>query len=141
VSDIDNIVYFGTGTREVGHYAWAPGAHPVWASDHYGYEFVDGRFAPREEADRWGRRPELPEGRAVLAFERGMTILAFWDRSGPDKRGGCNSAFIAPGLHTWEEMLDASRRLFPWVWARITFPVTLYQDRTIGIEAAGGFDA
>lgn len=59
------------------------------------------------------------QGRARLHLIAGWTVLAFWDRSG-DRRGGSNSAFLAEGKFTFDEMCALARQHFPSVWTRIT---------------------
>lgn len=45
-----------------------------------------------------------PQGYAALHHKGGWTALSWWDRSGPDKRMGCNSAVLAEGEHDFEQM-------------------------------------
>lgn len=82
------------------------------------YGRLDGLFPPVDPAQR--------QGIARVAFFDGWTIVAFWDRSGPDKRMGCNSAFIIQGeLANARLALSLAEALFPMVWARFPFTVKL----------------
>lgn len=91
------IRYFGVWDRP-GHYLWtADGRLDV--DDRRLSRLIDGNLAPQPERPR--RRyqsgpPEQPEGRATVTPVAGLTIVAFWDRSG-DRRHGSNSAFVADG--------------------------------------------
>lgn len=62
------------------------------------------------------------EGLALLTRRGGWTAIAFWDRSG-DQRPASNSAFIARGDLTFEQVVRAARHQWPQVWARFTFDV------------------
>jgi hypothetical protein len=47
-----------------------------------------------------------------------LRIIAWWDRSGPDTRKGCNSVLFGSGYVDGEEMLDDAARMFPSVMKR-----------------------
>ncbi len=47
---------------------------------------------------------EQLQSHAAIHHKEGWTALAWWDRSGPDKRMGCNSALLAEGEFTFAEM-------------------------------------
>jgi hypothetical protein len=63
-------------------------------------------------------RSEEIEGLTRLHHKDGWTAIAYWDRSGPDRRYGCNSNFVAVGTFTFDEMLTLARHHFPHVIAR-----------------------
>jgi len=63
-----------------------------------------------------------PEGFATVTRVAGLTIVAFWDRSG-DRRFGSNSAFVADGEHCFDEVMAAAREAFPSIFKRFTFEV------------------
>ena len=76
---------------------------------------IDGAYCPKG--------PQV-EGRALLHYVNGWTLVSFWDRS-VDKRGGCNSNFILEGTLTAAEALEAAKAAFPRIWQRYTFPVVV----------------
>ena len=116
--------YFGCGD-EPGHYIFAPGlrsARPLpknWPFGRIG-ERLDGVFAPVDSEKM---------GRAALHVFHGWTVLAMWDRT-VDKRGECNSNFIAHGRHSYMDMVALAETHFPSVWKRINdaVPVDLVTD-------------
>lgn len=59
-----------------------------------------------------------PQTVPTLAYHRGCTILAMWDRSA-DNRGKGNAAFIRYGQFTLSEMMDAAREHFPSITERL----------------------
>lgn len=75
---------------------------------------LDAGFAPQGEE---------VEGLALVHHLSGWTILAFWDRSG-DQRRGSNSAFVIRGELSFIEAVEAAREAFPKIWARFDFGVT-----------------
>ena len=125
------VFYFGRWGRS-GHQLWTPDCD--WADRRelpYELQSIDGIFCgdPRlcDRPDRWPNDIEhQPEGQARLHHLGGWTVLAFWDRSA-DLRFGANSAFLAEGTHTAQQMVELAEQTFPRVWARITgaFRVTL----------------
>jgi hypothetical protein len=62
------------------------------------------------------------EGKATLTHIKGWTVLAFWDRSG-DQRYGSNSAFLARGHLTFEEMIAKAKADVYNIGQRFTFEV------------------
>lgn len=82
---------------------------------------------PKTPRDQYDRRDEA-EGRAFLTHRAGLTVLAFWDRSG-DKRGASNTAFICPGTLTFAQIVRQARHTWPQIWARFTFPVVQVDER------------
>lgn len=107
--------YFGCW-EEPGHYLVDERMRSVpWELCPVGYE-IDTGFCPKG--------PEI-EGKALLHFVNGWTILAFWDRS-VDTRGKCNSAFLWEGKHEFDEMLAESKKKFPGVFAWFKFEVVPY---------------
>ena len=117
---VDGVFYFGCH-REAGHYLWRPG--PSLASRRLPDDFpvdgprvLDGGLLPPNQ-------PET-EGAVTHLWLNGWTILTFWDRS-VDKRGKCNSSFLARGTYSF----DAAKRLFeeqfPEIVSRFKFPLVL----------------
>lgn len=117
------IYFFGVAER-VGHF-WRPAArYPQDPSPYeprgcpWGDRQIDGTLCrfPTTSPDN-GRvenvEREQIEGLARLHRKDGWTAIAYWDRSGPDDRMGCNSNFVAEGTFTFEEMLALARRHFP----------------------------
>lgn len=87
---------------------------------------IDAGFCPGTSRDLkpWQRtRPEV-EGEAAMHHIDGWTVLAFWDRS-VDRRGACNSNFVARGEHDFDAMLAIAREQFPHVMGRLSFEVKL----------------
>lgn len=130
------VFYFGC-VREPGHHMWKPtsdGTGPHWKDydfldkNPWGYE-IDGGLCPGGERHN-GRRPYtgIPEvqGQALIHHKDGWTALSFWDRS-VDKRGACNSTFLAEGDFTFEQMSAIAVKYFPEVTKRFHFPVVLYK--------------
>lgn len=58
------------------------------------------------------------------------TIIAFNDRSG-DSRPGSNSAFIARGEHSFNDMKNIARIQFPTVWKRMAESFDIVDIRTV----------
>jgi len=122
--------YFGC-YKHPGHYLWVPGmgshsmsllAKTIPWGDH-----VDGGLCPGKKGrDGWTRSygTAQVEGQAEHHVLDGWTAVAFWDRSG-DSRPGSNSAFIFEGVFTFEGVIARSKEVFPEIWKRITFEVSL----------------
>lgn len=123
--------FFGV-YRETGHYLYRrtvdrPGEPARLVSENdrrttaelpISYAQLDGLFPPREPGQR--------QGVARVCFFDGWTFVSFWDRSGPDKRMGCNSTFILEGeLNSRQAAVKLAEALFPMVWERFPFDVTL----------------
>lgn len=89
--------------REVSHFVH---------SNPWGYD-IDGGLCPKG--------PEV-EGRAIVRHKDGWTALSFWDRS-VDRRGKCNSNFLAVGDLTFDQMVELAKRHFPHVVERFSFPI------------------
>jgi len=125
-------LFFGVGTREMGHCWWLPGplprsAGPLVNGDytvgHCPFNFeVDGRLQP-------GGDLRNVEGQCLLHLRAGWTAIAWWDRSGPDKRPGCCSAFVMRGEHSFDEMVAAFAQSFPWAYKRLTFALVLAEEQ------------
>jgi hypothetical protein len=115
------VFYFGC-IKVPGHYMFAsPAARTLVGrravddftrSNPWGYR-IDAKLCPSG--------PEI-EGRALLHHKDGWTALSFWDRS-VDRRGRCNSNFLAEGTHSFEKMLNLAGEHFPSVVARFEFPI------------------
>jgi len=127
-------LFFGVGTRP-GHYWWSVGAEPaalVFSGLKAGldgrvgdcpftYE-VDGRLQP-------GGDLKDEEGKCLLHLRNGWTAIAWWDRSGPDKRPGCCSAFVMRGEHAFSSMVAELYRSFPWAANRISFAMERVEQK------------
>lgn len=126
--------YFGC-QRESGHYFFHPdgkGGRSWDIERRVGpaiYPRIDSRFCPGAKQERGGYRQTRPEveGEAALNHIEGWTILSFWDRS-VDKRGGCNSNFVALGTHDYTTMRAIAATQFPSVWKRFKFEVRLVEE-------------
>lgn len=105
--------YFGCWGG-AGHYVWTP-QRSNDDRNHEWLRLLDGKLPPAGE--------QL-EGLAKLYHFNGVTLLAFWDRSG-DSRLGSNSVFALPGKLSFDQIVLQSRCLFPDVWQRFTFDVVL----------------
>jgi hypothetical protein len=71
--------------------------------------------------------PSGEEGPALLHHKDGWTALAFWDRT-VDKRGACNSVYLAEGTYTFDQMVAMARERFAVRWNKMAFQVTLYEE-------------
>jgi len=78
------------------------------------YGLIDGGFCLKKGV----------QGHALIHFIEGWTVLSFWDSSG-DSRPGSNSNFVIKGRHSFNEMVEISKALFPTIWQRFTFEVSL----------------
>jgi hypothetical protein len=108
------IFYFGC-VREAGHYMFDHNLRTQWDvldTNPWKYE-VDSGLCPKG--------PEI-QGRALVHHKDGWTALSFWDRS-VDKRGKCNSNFLAEGTFTFAQMWEYAQKYFPSITGRFTFPV------------------
>lgn len=94
----------------------------------WGYE-LDSKLCPGGEV-KFQRTQ--PQGHAALHHKGGWTALSWWDRSGPDERMGCNSALLAEGTHSFEEMKILFKERWPNEFRRQ--PVDLF------IDSPGGGD-
>lgn len=117
--------YFGCGNpREGGHFAFDTNGrkqHGHWL------EKLDGRVqykaAPGE--------PREPQGVCALSYttdgtDTGLyTLVGFWDRTGDD-RYASNSIFAIHGYLTFEQAVETAKILFPKIFQRFTFPLTLH---------------
>jgi hypothetical protein len=59
-----------------------------------------------------------PQGLARLTVEARRTVLDIWDRT-VDSRGGSHSLFILPPGLDFAQAVQAARRHFPQIWARL----------------------
>lgn len=113
------LLYFGAWGGP-GHYLWTAEGRRTddsvlpWCRGKY-RTGIDSTLCPALDGSE-------PEGKAALHHREGWTALAFWDRS-QDQRLGSNSAFLAQGTHTAEEILTAAREDFPSICARFTFQI------------------
>jgi len=110
------VFYFGCN-RYAGHYMHRVGMIIDWEfmqRNPWGTS-IDGGLCPLND-------PAEVEGRALVHHKDGWTALSFWDRS-IDKRSACNSAFLAEGKFTFDEMLTIAREHFPMVMQRFNFSI------------------
>jgi hypothetical protein len=77
----------------------------------------------RDKYNHWKHDKET-EGAALLHHKAGWTALSFWDRT-VDRRGGCNSTYIAEGIFTFEQMVEMAKTRFAKRWNRMKFEVRL----------------
>jgi hypothetical protein len=130
-----DLFYFGCW-NEPGHHLWTRHRRFASGPDACPESFSNGKhldtgFCPKPGArsarnERYYSGPQT-EGSAALHHLDGWTILSFWDRS-VDKRGGCNSAFVVRGEHTFEDVVGLAKTWFPSVWARFKFEVRLWEE-------------
>lgn len=121
------VYYFGCIER-AGHYLWTRGTHGP-RTDHDRERTLTLLFGGLDGVLCWSNAParysyerDETEGLALVTHRAGWTALAFWDRS-VDKRGGCNSAFIAEGTLTFAQLVRRAKSRWPEVWARFSFEV------------------
>lgn len=62
-----------------------------------------------------------PTGKFVVAKKEGWTAISFWDRSGGDKRPGCNTAFLAHADISSDELIALAKEQWPEVFSRKGF--------------------
>lgn len=107
---VPDVVFFGCMRGQSGHF-WSDSTFE--RREPFG---IDGVFAPRKA----GGREEAPQGVCRVVLVRGHTVVAWWDRS-QDTRGGCNSALVARGVHSFASMVAAGKVKFPWAFERMKF--------------------
>lgn len=145
--DIEQIemYYFGYWDQP-GHYLWSPQRMGVSPLDERVPSLLnavklDARYCRNPGAAWKGDEPEglaylhhveIVEGEPKDAPFIGQkwTVLAFPDRSG-DTRPGSNSAFLAKGVFTFQQMIIFARAHFPDVWKRISGAFDVQDIRTI----------
>lgn len=66
--------------------------------------------------------PDVVDGKTVIHWKDGWTIIAFWDRSG-DSRPGSNSAFIVRQEMNSEKLLLLAQQQWPEIFSRLEFPI------------------
>ena len=115
-----HLYFFGCGAH-VGHSWFGPNLRPVSQLErkalnrHFG-SHIDGTFAPAH--------PHRDNGNAQLSQTGEWTILAWHDRS-VDRRMGSNSALVASGAWSFDQMLSALREHFPGVATRQLAPIAV----------------
>lgn len=143
------VLYFGP-YQEAGHFLHGPGGRqinrddlkrmgfPLSNANYYGIDLsqgLDGCYCPgRIKGEKqFGKttRPEV-EGEAKLTHENGMTVLGIWDRS-VDKRGACNSTYIALGTYAYETMVKLCSTVYAERWNKLAdrMPISLVEKDTI----------
>jgi len=112
----DGILYFGSLTGS-GLCLHSQGR----VADRDGWNVVEGwldTFTREEGRDQ-------TQGRARYYQRDGYSVINWWDRSGPDKRGGIHSAFVFRGDMTAVALLDFGAKVWPEVMARQPVPITV----------------
>lgn len=117
------VYYFGRWDQP-GHGFHHPGgrsAFEAWDVVPWGTS-IDARLIPKEKRYSLDVNVQQPEGVAHLLHLRGWTALAWWDRSA-DSRGNSSSVFVFEDVLDYDTAMARARRLFPEVFARITYDV------------------
>ncbi len=118
------VLYFGC-IGDAGHYVHGTLSHGNYrkALPSSIYPKIDSGFLPREQQR---------QGQAQLCKLDGWTFITFWDRT-VDTRPGSNSAFLAEGDFSFDEVCAFAADRFPLVWKRITdaFPVVLAGEQKL----------
>lgn len=123
MSSMTPLYYFGVGpTGIAGHY-WhrSDGNRFIALRSAFPWRDIDQMFAPHTRAPH---ERKLYVGRVTLF--KGWSVLAWWDTSG-DNRPGSNSALVAEGRFSFDEMVAAGREQYPWVFDRIK-PALLVEE-------------
>ena len=119
------IYFMGSYGRSAGMYLYRPRMErarlPIMWPFGNG-DMLDATYAPKKPNYRGD---EEPQGRARVTLIADWTVLAFWDRSGPDKRGAINSTFVIQGTYSPDEALTLAREHFPQIFERLDFEVKL----------------
>jgi hypothetical protein len=77
-----------------------------------------------------GQRPNKQvEGVCRLHSRNGWTAVAFWDRTGDERRNSC-SVFIKDGEYDFHDMVSDFRLSFPEVYKRVTEKFELVEEPT-----------
>jgi len=127
----DDVLYFGVEQRNrPGHRYVSPSGGDTFEMEKKLPRFLNPRQGLID--GQYCIQTTNVEGRALIHFVQGWTVLSFWDRSG-DSRGGSNSNFVVKGRHSFNDMVEITRALFPQIWARFNFDVTL-ADEDLGPE-------
>jgi len=121
------VYFFGVRDTDAGHYVYRPGWRhgPELGIGRAVGRSIDPGFCPGTEprpgGDPMSYRSAGPQVQGEAAYVRrgGWTGICFWDRSGADKRGGCNGQFWAKGEWAAEHLLTAARRCWPDLWVRL----------------------
>lgn len=109
------VYYFGCADHRAGHFWFQPGMIPWKAPLSMAAEKIDGRCAPRNTSKA---------GVCMLTYLEGWSILAWWDYS-VDKRPGSNSALVAKGTYSFDQMMLLLNSEFPNVANRQLAPMIL----------------
>ena len=120
-------VYFFGCIGQPGHGLHGKGSE-MWPFSEcvpWGFE-LDSKLCPGGEV-RFQRKQE--QGTAAIHHKDGGTALSRWDRSGPDQRMGCNSAVLADGNHTFEQMKFHFK--YHWPNEANRQPVELYLEKPL----------
>lgn len=109
--------YFGC-VGGAGHYLFEANGGPPFSSGSRTMDwtrFCDGGLL--KDTD-----PKEIEGKATWSYLNGYSIISFWDRS-VDKRGGCCSSFLVPGLLSFSLVLQTAKEVFPTIFERFKFEI------------------
>lgn len=120
--------YFGCVGR-AGHHLWSVvGGSITWASRDIQNEIyralgnLDRELCWNYCLGHASYNRDETEGRALLTHRNNWSAIAFWDRT-VDRRGACNSVFVAPGTLTFKQICRLAHHWWPKVWARFDFPI------------------
>lgn len=117
--------YFGCRSKELhGHYLFDKDLRLV-------NSLIPAGFPVRKETLDGGLMPiglGQDEGKGVLVYfftDKWWTVLSFWDKS-VDRRYNSTSVFMLSGKHNFRETIIITKEIFPSIWERINFEVSLY---------------
>lgn len=122
--------YFGPWGRAGHHYFRENGMHVSYQTERelpWKPGDIDGKLQPgcyELHPGYWSVKGKDVEGEALLHKKNGWTAISFWDSS-VDKRGRCNSTYIAEGDFTFAQMVQMSSERFSQRWGKMSFEVRL----------------
>jgi hypothetical protein len=116
---MSDIFYFGVRSKEErGHHLYTSGLSQAGFQESRQLPFragiLDGGLLNQND-------PKV-EGKAVIIYFPGWTVISFWDRSA-DPRENSNSAFVIKGRILPKDALRIAERTFPTIFARFTFEI------------------
>ncbi len=115
-------MYFGCIGR-AGHYWYSARLERVRSPKDCPFDdYIDGKLPPADDRS---------QGADALHHRDGWTAWAMWDYS-VDRRGGCNCAFVAPGLWDLAAMKTIARQVFPGITARLEDALVASEDDALG---------
>lgn len=119
-------VFFHGVNKAIGHYWHGPRDSYIGHRDVVTpWGGIDGVLAPRKGSGLGyaDDGSEFEQGQAALHHANGWTALAFWDRSGADKRDACNSVFVVQAEVDFDTMVALVKREHPTIFARFPWPI------------------